>query len=270
MKTRLFGLKTRHCICELAGTRMLAMSKYQCTQSGVSHPYAHKIRMKPTTSYIESFSPQRSLTITNLQITPRTTFEMERPHSQGVPKVVVINTSFRTSFLERRPCRKHIPTFPKLATDSPTPGRLGDKATGLRISSGQGWRSSSRIRTTDREHSSRSDRHTDRHTGQNRTFLTQRQTNTFAAYAKYNEVVKSANARDKEKAAESPITSNINDLSALVPEKMYNPTDELLSSEKHIWISDWIASTSAALNLESGTEVEGKSGSKTLSVIHEH
>lgn len=227
-------------------------------ETGASHPYAHRLTMKATPSYIDSLAPQRSLTVTNLHITPRTTFEMERPHTQGSPRIVVINTSFKTAFLERRHPRKHVPTFPKLATDPPS--MRNNRRTAM--SSNVFCVRSSR---QDRGYTSRPDTRG----SQPKTTLTQRQTNTFASYAKYNDIVTSAKTREKEKAAESPITSNINDLSALVPEKMLRSTDILLSNEKQEWISDWITSTSAALNLSSLLQNDDKM-TTPLSVIQEH
>lgn len=242
------------------------MAKFQ--QTGASHPYAHKLRLRPSSTCSQTTLTQRALTVTNFHITPQTAFEMERPQT-GAPKVVVINTSFRTAFLERRQRRKHVPTFPKLATDPPKSSVCRQS----REQSGNPYRrlaasaqiQSARTAPQERSHSSRSDGRF----SQQRTFLTPRQTNTFAAYAKYNEVVKSAKARGNERSAESPITSNINDLSALVPEKLERPQELLLSNEKQIWISDWIASTSAAMNLDN-VKLESEKVTKPLAVIHEH
>ena len=255
------------------------MSNVQYYQAGTAHPYAHKLRLKPTTSYIQSFAPERSLTVTNLQITPRTAFEMERPQTRGSSHLVVINTSFRTSFPERNSPRKRIPTFPKLATDQPnrqtnisrqtsssltTTRKPSSRSTFRRdTNSANIYSNSARLSNPDREHSSRSDRRS-----AHRGYLTQRQTNTFAAYAKYNDIVQSTKAR--ERASESPITTNINDLSALVPEKRPTPQEITLSNEKHLWISDWVASTSAAMRLEDLNQDETTKVTKPLSVIHEH
>lgn len=260
-----------------ARTHAGTMSKSQCYQTGASHPYAHRLRLKPSTSYIQSYAPERSLTVTNLTITPRTAFEMERPQTRGSPHLVVINTSFRTAFPDKNSPRKRIPTFPKLATDPSnrqtnvsrqtnssmaTTRKLSSRSTFRRdTNSANIYANSARMSIQERENSSRSDRRP----GQ-RIYLTQRQTNTFAAYAKYNDIVQSTKAR--ERAIESPITTNINDLSALIPEKRTLPQEVTLSNEKHLWISDWIASTSAAMRLEDLTQEEPKV-TKTLSVIHE-
>ncbi|KAL4231360.1 hypothetical protein ACF0H5_008939 [Mactra antiquata] len=249
------------------------MSKYQYYSSGSVHPYAHRLRLKPTTSYIQSFAPERSLTVTNLRITPRTAFEMERPQTGSAPHLVVINTSFRTSLPDRSP-RKHVPTFPKLATD-PQPNRQTNVSrltnssftstvrktsaqSSFRRNASSATRYSARRSAQNRETSSRSDRRG--------VYLTQRQTNTFAAYAKYNDIVQSTKA--KERATESTITTNNNDLSALVPEKKHLSRDIVLSNEKHVWISDWVASTSAAMRLDDVMQDDSKV-TKTLSVIHE-
>lgn len=254
------------------------LGKYQYQQDMGSHPYAHRLRMKPTTSYIQSFAPERSLTVTNFQITPRTSFEMERPQTQGSPRLVVINTSFRT-FSYRNLPRKRVPTFPKLATD-PSLNRRNNVSRQTSSSfttgsfkpsmpSGHCRESGSAICTLgspnngpEREHSSRSNNRR----GQQRSQLTQRQTSTFAAYAKYNDIVNSTKA--KEKASESPITTNNNDLSALIPEKRYMDQELNLTNEKHMWISDWVASTSAALRLDPWTNDNVKAN-KTLSIIQE-
>ena len=255
------------------------MAKYQHYQaSGAAHPYAHRLTLKPTTSYIQRMAPERSLTVTNLHITPRTAFQMERPQTQGSPKVVVINTSFRSTFTDRLAQRRRIPTFPQLATDhgnrNTSVSRLTNSSVNTmnnRLASASSFRRDTGSAGR-RQHSANLDRtpssKSDRRTGPHRTFLTQRQTHTFAAYAKYNDIVNSTRAR--EKASDSPITSNINDLSALTPQRIPRPQEVVLSNEKHVWISDWIASTTAALNLAEGAGRDEDRALKTLSVIHEH
>lgn len=255
-----------------------SMSKYQYYQTGTAHPYAHRLRLKPTTSYIQSLAPERSLTVTNLQITPRTAFEMERPTTRGSPHVVFVNTSFHSAYSDRNSPRKRVPTFPKLMTDisnrKSNVSRLTNSSlTTIRKPSGNStynregsanrYTNSARKSGQERENSSRSDKRLSARGG----YLTQRQTNTFAAFAKYNDIIQSTKAR--ERASESPITTNINDLSALVPEKRHFPQEITLSNEKHMWISDWVASTSAAMRLEDIINEEPKV-SKTLSVIQEH
>lgn len=258
------------------------MSTYQYYQTGTAaHPYSHRLRLKPTVSYIQSYAPERSLTVTNLQITPRTAFEMERPQTRGSSQVVVINTSFRTSYPDRNTARKRIPTFPKLATDLPnrqtnisrqtnsslaTTRNLSGNTDSPRerrreLTSANLYTNSAQLSNRERDNSSRSDRKSG-HNG----YLTQRQTNTFAAYAKYNDIVQSSKAR--ERASDGPITTNINDLCALVPAKRNLPQELTLSNEKHVWISDWVASTSAAMKLGDSIQDEPKAP-KTLSVIHE-
>jgi len=232
---------------------------------GVSHPYAHRLTMKSSTAYNDSLTLQRSLTVTNLQMSPRTVFEMERPNTNGAtPRIVVINTSFRTAFQERRNPRRHVPTFPKLSSD-PSVTRNNRDTSG--VSCRRVVKSSHCVRSARQEqsYSARSDAKGN-NTG---ATPTQRQTNTFMAYAKYNDLVTSAKTREKEKAAQSHITANINDLSALVPEKMPRAGDVMLSSEKQEWISDWITTTSQALNLANVIKNDDKLN-PTLDVIQEH
>lgn len=252
-------------------------SKYQYYQTGASHPYAHRLRLKPTTSLIQSMAPERSLTVTNLQITPRTAFEMDRPNTRGSPHVVFVNTSFKSAFPERTSPRKRVPVFPKLMTDPVNRNTNVSRQTNSSVNtarkpsgnslynrngSANRYTNSARKSAHERENSSRSDLRPS-----TRGYLSQRQTDTFAAYAKYNDIMQSTKAR--ERASESPITTNINDLSALVPVRRYMPQEVTLSNEKHLWISDWVASTSAALRLDDTIHDELKVP-KTLSVIEEH
>ncbi|KAH3787762.1 hypothetical protein DPMN_165891 [Dreissena polymorpha] len=260
------------------------MAKYQFFHtSDASHPYAHRLRLKPTTSIIQRMAPERSLTVTNLHITPRTAFEMERPQTKGSPRVVVINTSFRTAYPERVIQRNRLTSFPKLSSADRTRqtnnSRLTNYSLGtvnrrpstqsFRVESGSANRLSARFSNQQRVQSSGSDRiqGNEQRAGIHRTFLTQRQTTTFSAYAKYNDIVNSTRAR--ERASESPITSNNNDLSALVPQKLTRSTTEMiLSNEKHVWITDWLASTSAAMRLDNRLD-EASPIPTTLSIIHE-
>ena len=244
-------------------------------QSTGSHPYEHKIRLKSAASpVIPGFGPAKPLPVTNVQIAPRTAFEMERPQTQGSHRIVVINTSFKGPYQHRNANnKKRVPTFPKLATD-PTPPRNYSRQTNFSVMSARRQSGNSSYR---HDVSSASNRlsanmiqshrdvsaQSDRQTGSAQ--LTTRQSNTFTQYAKYNDFINSTKAR--EKASENNITSNINDFSVLVPKPAH---PELLSSEKHLWISNWVESTSAALKLNQFMEDETSVGHKPLSVIQEH
>lgn len=182
---------------------------------------------------------------------------------QGSPRVLVINTSFRT-FINKSLQRKPISKFPKLAVD-PSLNRKSGLAKNRRSSFTTGslkpnvmselrrepgsamYMLNSPIHSPEIEQPSRSINrpYPQRHN------LTKKQINTFAAHTKYDNMVSATKMR--ERTSESPITTNNNDLRALLPDKRYFNKELHLSSEKHMWISDWVASTSAALRLDSWT-----------------
>lgn len=233
----------------------MAATKTSAYYQSTTSPYGHKIRLKAvSSSYAPKYILDRSLTVNTIQITPRTVFELERPQSNGSPRILIdINTSFQKGYFDKYKPKKRVPIFPKLATDSTTKKRpqtrtIGDSGRNSQIHNTLQRPSSS---FTPRETSSTmSNRKTS--AGLRRT-LSERQNSTFAAYAKYNDELK-ASAKDDEREikdnAQTPTIINLNDF------VMANraPFPRFLSNEKQLRIADWVASTSKAMYRESPKE----------------
>lgn len=243
-------------------------------QTTTSHPYGHKIRLKAvSSSYAPRYISDRSLTVNTIQITPRTVFELERPQTHGSQRVLIdINTSFQKGYFDRYKTKKRVPIFPKLATDpsskqSPTRTVEHSGRNSRNHNNNITARNEQRPNSTYTPRESSSAMSNRKTSGGLRRTLSERQNNTFAAYAKYNDELKAIAQEDNGETIENVQTHTITNLNDFV---MANraPFPRFLSDEKHLRIADWIASTSKAMFDDSSREELVVP--KPLHVIQEH
>ena len=231
-------------------------------QTSAPHPYGHKLRLKAvSSSYAPRYISDRTMTVNRIQITPRTVFELERPQTQGSPRVLIdINTSYYRRYLDKFKSKKRVPTFPKLATDpvntrQQQPSRPREDTT--RLASAVSRNSTvSPIRNdmlspnprqnphnTPRSTSALSNTYRKPSSGLRRT-LSERQNSTFAAYAKYNDELKAKEeTKELRDEVQNQSMKSLNDF--VMASRAQVPL--FLSNEKQLRITDWIASTAKAL-----------------------
>ena len=253
-------------------------------QTSTSHPYGHKIRLKAvSSSYAPKYITDRSLTVNRIQITPRTVFELERPQTHGSPRLLIdINTSYYRNYLDKYKPKKRVPVFPKLATD-PVNTRQQQSAK-VKEDSGRAMSALSRnqnnvspirndLGSANQRHNPHNPQNTPRSSsamsnrkpsaGLRRT-LSERQNTTFTAYAKYNDELKAKEEikEIKEEIQTQPIKT-LNDF--VMASRAQIPL--FLSNEKQLRITDWIASTTKAMQDE--VQEEEIVVPKSLPVIQE-